>query len=238
MSHELRTPLNAIIGFSGMMRHGVLGPIGPKYAEYAKIIGEAGSHLLAIVNDLLDIARAETTGLELSESQVDIARTINFSADLLRQMALHADVSCSFEVAPDVPQLWGDEKKLRQILLNLLSNAVKFTPAGGAVRLRAYRHAGSGLALEVADTGIGIPADKLSVALAPFGQVDSSLARRYDGVGLGLPLTKRLIELHGGTMDLASEPGKGTTITAHFPASRFVFETSSAAVESRAYSGE
>jgi signal transduction histidine kinase len=238
MSHELRTPLNAIIGFSGIMRDSLLGPISGQYAEYAQIIGDSGSHLLAIINDILDIARAETQGLELAEAQVDIARAVDFSAKLVRELAQRADVACSYEVDGAVPQFWGDEKKLRQILINLLSNAIKFTPTGGAVRLRMYRRPGSGLVLEVADTGIGIPADKMSVALAPFGQVDSSLSRKYEGAGLGLPLTKRLIELHGGTMEIASEPGKGTTITAHFPANRFLFEPIAEAAGEVAYSAE
>jgi signal transduction histidine kinase len=234
MSHELRTPLNAIIGFSSIMREAMLGPIDGHYAEYAKIIGDSGSHLLAIINDILDIAKAETQGLELVEDQVDIADTVSFSARMVAEMALSGSVVCSFDVAEGLPAFWGDGKKLRQILINLLSNAIKFTPAGGTVSLSARRAADGGLTLTVADTGIGIPADKMSVALAPFGQVDSSLARKYEGVGLGLPLTKRLIELHDGTMEIASEPHKGTTVTACFLPGRFLAAPSPEAADRQA----
>jgi signal transduction histidine kinase len=224
MSHELRTPLNAIIGFSAIMRDGLLGPIDDQYAEYAKFIGDSGEHLLAIINDILDIAKAQTKGLELSETQVDIAGVVSFSVGLVAEMARGAHVTCSSAVEDGLPAFWGDSKMLRQILINLLSNAIKFTPAGGSVSLTACRESGSGLVFRVADSGIGIPADKISVALAPFGQVDSTLSRKYEGAGLGLPLTKRLIELHDGTMEITSKPGQGTTITARFPQERFPFE--------------
>ncbi len=223
MSHELRTPLNAIIGFSSIMREGLFGQIDGHYAEYAKIIGDSGSHLLEIINDILDIAKAETRGLALAEERVDIASIVSLSAAIVAPMARGGDVACSFAVDDGLPAFWGDGKKLRQILINLLSNAVKFTPAGGCVCLTARSEPGGGLVFRVADTGIGISADEMSVALAPFGQVDSSLARKYEGVGLGLPLTKRLIELHDGTMEIASEPLKGTAVTARFPAARFMF---------------
>jgi signal transduction histidine kinase len=221
MSHELRTPLNAIIGFSTIMRDGLFGPVGGKYAEYATIISDSGSHLLGIINDILEIAKAETHGLELREGHVDIAGIVSFAASIVGEMAVKAAVTCSFHVEGGLPVFHGDGKKLRQVLINLLSNAVKFTPAGGSVSLTAGREADGRLAFRIVDTGIGIPADKMGVALEPFGQVDSSLARKYDGVGLGLPLTKRLIELHDGTLDIASEPGRGTTVTVRFPAGRF-----------------
>jgi signal transduction histidine kinase len=224
MSHELRTPLNAIIGFSSIMRDGMLGPIDDQYAGYAKIIGDSGSHLLEIINDILDIAKAEKQGLQLAEERVDIASVVAFASGILAEMARNADVACSIAVEDGLPAFLGDGKKLRQILINLLSNAIKFTPAGGKVSLTAHREPNAGLVFRVSDSGIGIPADKISVALAPFGQVDSSLARKYEGVGLGLPLTKRLIELHGGTMEITSEPRNGTTVTARFPLGRFVVQ--------------
>jgi signal transduction histidine kinase len=222
MSHELRTPLNAIIGFAEIMRDGLFGPINDKYADYAKIIGDSGSHLLGIINDILEIAKADAQGMELREGRVDIATIVSFAASIVDEMAIKAEIHCSFDVQNGMPLFQGDGKKLRQILINLLSNAIKFTPAGGSVSLTAAREADGRLIFRLADTGIGIPADKLAVALEPFGQVDSGRAREYNGVGLGLPLTKRLVELHGGTFDIASEPDKGTIVTVGFPADRFL----------------
>ena len=220
MSHELRTPLNAIIGFSSMMRDQLAGPLGTQYLDYTKIIVESGTHLLAIINDILDVARAETGRLKLSEEEVDIADIVSLSAGMIRTLAEKAEVECSFEVADDLPLIWGDPTKMRQILINLLTNAIKFTPAGGEVRLTAKQEQNGAINFLIKDTGIGIPADKMAIALAPFGQVDSSLARRYDGVGLGLPLTKRLLELHDGTLEIISEPGRGTEVTALLPPAR------------------
>ena len=220
MSHELRTPLTAIIGFSSMMNGQLAGPLGTQYLEYTKIIVESGTHLLAIINDILDVARAETGRLKLSEEEVDIADIVSLSAGMIRTLAEKAEVECSFEVADDLPLFWGDPTKMRQILINLLTNAIKFTPAGGEVRLTAKQEQNGAINFLIKDTGIGIPADKMAIALAPFGQVDSSLARRYDGVGLGLPLTKRLLELHNGTLEIISEPGRGTEVTALLPPAR------------------
>jgi signal transduction histidine kinase len=220
MSHELRTPLNAIIGFSTLMHDAAFGPLHERYRSYAKIVTDSGSHLLSLINDILDIAKAESQGLELGDAEVDLSEVVTFSVAMVEPMAVNCKVACQSTVDDGLPLFWGDGKKLRQILINLLSNAVKFTPAGGTVRLTVQREQSGGLMVSVADTGIGIAADKIPVALAPFGQVDSSLARKYDGVGLGLPLTKRLIELHGGTMEISSEPGQGTTVTARFPTER------------------
>jgi signal transduction histidine kinase len=220
VSHELRTPLNAIIGFSSIMSQGMFGPLSDRYLEYVRAIVESGTHLLAIINDILDIAKAETQGLELSEREVEIVDIVSYGAGMTRQMADKAGLECVFEIEKGLPCLRGDAVKLRQIVINLLSNAVKFTPSGGRVRVTAARAENGGLVLAIADTGIGIASDKLSIALAPFGQVDSDLNRKYAGVGLGLPLTKRLVELHGGTLEIASEPDKGTVVTVRFPPER------------------
>jgi signal transduction histidine kinase len=158
MNHELRTPLNAIIGFSSMMRDGMAGPLGGQYLEYTKIIADSGSHLLAIINDILDIARAEAGRLTLSEEEVDIA--VALSASMIHGLAEKAEVECSFDVADDLPLFWGDPTKLRQILINLLSNAIKFTPAGGKVRLTAKQEPEGGVSFCIEDTGIGIAADR------------------------------------------------------------------------------
>ncbi|HEV2187087.1 MAG TPA: hybrid sensor histidine kinase/response regulator [Stellaceae bacterium] len=220
MGHELRTPLNAIIGFSEIMREGTFGPLSDKYAEYATAIADSGGHLLAVINDILDMARAEANRLVLVEEEVEIARAVAFSIGTIEEMARRADIDCRSDIPQDLPRFFGDAAKLRQILINLLSNAVKFTPAGGRVSVSVERDAEDRLAFRVADTGIGIPSDKLPVVLAPFGQIESGLNRKYDGIGLGLPLAKRLVEMHGGSMEIASEPGKGTVVTAHFPKER------------------
>jgi len=221
MSHELRTPLNAIIGFASIMQQGIRGPLDQSYVDDAKIIADSGSHLLAIINDILDIAKAEAQTLDLSEDMVDIEETVDFSADMVAEMARNGQVACSYAIDDDLPGFWGDAKKLRQVLINLLSNAIKFTPAGGSMTLSAGREADGGVAIRIADSGIGIAADQMPVALAPFGQVDGSLARKYEGVGLGLPLSKRLVEMHEGTLEIESELGTGTVVTVRLPAKRF-----------------
>ena len=221
MSHELRTPLNAIIGFASIMQQGLRGPIDARYIDDAKIILDSGNHLLAIINDILDIAKAEANSLELAEDMVDIAETAAFCMEMVAEMAKNGGVACSSDVDVGLPPIWGDVKKLRQVLINLLSNAVKFTPDGGSVTLRASRDASGGVAITVGDTGIGMAPQDIPVALAPFGQIDGSLARKYDGIGLGLPLSKRLVELHDGSFEIDTAPGKGTTVTVRLPASRF-----------------
>ncbi len=220
MGHELRTPLNAIIGFSTIMCDGTYGPLGDKYVEYATAIADSGTHLLTVINGILDMSRAEANRLVIVEEEVEIARAIAFSLGTIEEMARRAEIDCRFDIPNDLPRFFGDAAKLRQILINLLSNAVKFTPAGGEVRVSVERGPEDGLAFRIEDTGIGIPHDKLSLALAPFGQIDSGLNRKYEGVGLGLPLAKRLVELHGGTMEIESTPGKGTAVTARFPKER------------------
>src|ERR1700735_4391473 len=220
MGHELRTPLNAIIGFSTIMRDGVYGALADRYLDYANVIAESGAHLLALINGILDMARAESNRLVLVEEEVEIARAVAFSLGTIEEMAQRADIHCQSNIPDDLPRFFGDAAKLRQILINLLSNAVKFTPSGGSVRVSVENAPDEGLAFRVEDTGIGIPRDKLAIALAPFGQIESGLDRKYDGVGLGLPLAKTLVELHGGTMEIESAPGKGTAVTARFPKER------------------
>jgi signal transduction histidine kinase len=217
MSHELRTPLNAIIGFSSIMQQGMFGELNPRYAEYAGMVCDSGTHLLTIINDILDLAKAESDKLELREEDVDIARVVALSSTIVREMAEKAGVNYDVTMAEVLPHVRADSARLRQILINLLGNAVKFTPSGGKVSLSAHATPDGGLQFRIADTGIGIPADKIEVAMSPFGQVDSTLARKYEGTGLGLPLTKRLVEMHGGTFELTSEPGKGTVATVRLP---------------------
>src|SRR6266851_5233261 len=220
MSHELRTPLNAIIGFSGMMSDRMFGPLNEKYSEYAAMIGDSGRHLLAIINDILDLARADADRLIVAEEEVEIGRVVDLSSRIVQELAFKAEVDFIIETEDLLPNVLGDAAKLTQILVNLLSNAIKFTPAGGKVFLKIGRDAEGGLTFRVADTGIGMSPEQIPIALSPFGQVDSGLNRKYDGVGLGLPLTKRLIELHDGTIEIASEPGKGTSVDFHLPKER------------------
>ena len=221
MSHELRTPLSAIIGFSKLIRAQGYGPVGSeKYLEFAADIEESGAHLLEVINDILDLSKAEAGRLELREEAVDMARALDTCVRLVLDRALAAEVEVKLEVAPGLPHLRADEHMVIQIVLNLLSNALKFTPGGGEVRLRAELDEGGGMELVVADTGIGIAAEDLELALTPFGQVDGSLSRQHQGTGLGLSLTNTLVELHQGRLEIASELGAGTTVTIRFPAER------------------
>jgi signal transduction histidine kinase len=173
-----------------------------------------------MINDILEFAKVEANRLVLVETPVDVAEVVALSIGIIAEMARDSGIDCRTSLDDDLPILRGDAVKLRQILINLLSNAVKFTNEGGRVLLSIRRDTGGGLLFRIEDNGIGIPADKMAVALAPFGQIDSGLNRRYDGVGLGLPLTKRLVELHDGTMEIESSPGTGTTVTARFPPTR------------------
>jgi signal transduction histidine kinase len=233
MSHELRTPLNAIIGFSTMMRDSLFGPIDPKYSEFAGHITDSGNHLLTIINSILDHAKAESHQLVLSEQDVDISRAVGLSVNMIQETAQKSDIECRVEIEEHLPPFFADSAKLSQILINILSNAIKFTPGGGRVSVIVNRDAIGDLVFCVVDTGIGMSADKLPLALAPFGQVDSGLSRRYEGLGLGLPMAKRLVELHHGTLQIASEAGKGTVITARFPADRFRSALSAASAQQR-----
>ena len=223
MSHELRTPLNAIIGFSDVMNTETLGPIGsPVYRDYAGDINEAGILLLSLINDLLDMAKMESGKEELFEEQVDVAKTLTSALKLVRDRAAKAEISITHKVEKGIPPLWADPRKLQQILTNLLSNAVKFTERGGKVVVRVWCRHDSGFVFQVSDTGIGIARDDILKALSQFGQVDSALNRKFEGSGLGLPLAKKFAELHGGTLDLQSEFGIGTTVSVRFPASRIM----------------
>ena len=221
MSHELRTPLNSIIGFSDLVLSEAFGPIGvPQYKEYIKDINDSGTHLLDLINDLLDIARIETGDLRLHERPLDSRQVVESCRRLIEERARNARLTLGLEVAPDLPGMQADERKLKQILINLLGNAVKFTPEGGHITLSAALAEDGGLMFRVADTGIGIAPEDIPTALSTFGQVDGTLARRYEGAGLGLPLSKSLVELHGGSLTLESEVGVGTRVTVRFPPER------------------
>ena len=218
MSHELRTPLNAIIGFSEVILKEMFGPLANEnYREYIKDIHDSGSHLYQLINDILDVSKAEAGKLELRETSVNMADVIERCVRLVEERAQRAQVTIETRIADGTPSLIADERKLKQILINLLSNAVKFTPEGGTVEVLAGELDDGRFELVVKDTGIGIAADDIAIVMAPFGQVDSRLARRYEGTGLGLPLTKSLVELHGGVIDVESEVDVGTRIIIHLP---------------------
>jgi len=221
MSHELRTPLNAVIGYSEIIKNETFGPVGsPKYREYVCDIHDSGRHLLNIINDILDLSKLETGGLELLETDVDIVEAIKASVRLVHERALTKNVTVELNCGDDLPTLRADERKLKQIIVSLLSNAVKFTDPGGTVTVNAWCRPESGYVLQVADTGIGMALEDIPKALAPFGQIDSDLNRRYEGTGIGLPLTKALVEMHSGSIDVQSKLGVGTMVTIRFPAER------------------
>ena len=221
MSHELRTPLNAVIGYSEIIKQETFGPVGsPKYREYVDDIHDSGCHLLNIINDILDLSKLETGGLELLEVDVSVAEALDASARLVRERAVTDGVTLELNGGDDLPTLRADERKLKQIIVSLLSNAVKFSSRGGTVTLNAWCRPESGYVFQVADTGIGMALEDIPKALAPFGQIDSDLNRRYEGTGIGLPLTKALVEMHSGSIDVQSKLGAGTTVTIRFPAER------------------
>jgi len=223
MSHELRTPLNAIIGFAEIMTDKLFGPLGdPRYDEYALDIRESGRHLLMLINDILDLSKIEARQANLREEQVDIGEVFASCARLVGERAQRGSIDLDVGSADDIPAVWADRVKLKQILLNLLSNAIKFTPAGGKVSMGAARKPEGAIEIKVVDTGIGMRAQDIPIAMQPFRQIESTLARRHEGTGLGLPLTKAIVEMHGGRLELQSAPGKGTTVTVVLPAERVI----------------
>jgi signal transduction histidine kinase len=219
MSHELRTPLNAILGFSEVIKDALFGPLSTRYRDYANDIHRSGRHLLTLINDILDISRIEAGALKLNEEPVDAAATIGEVIATLREQSAAANVVVTMAVEPDLPMLMADLRAVRQMLLNLGSNAIKFTPAGGHVSFAARRD-GVGLELRVRDTGVGIAPDDLAHVTEPFGRGTSQIAAGVEGTGLGLPITKSLVEAHGGRLTITSAPGEGTTVSLFFPQSR------------------
>ncbi|MBL9036072.1 MAG: PAS domain S-box protein [Rhodospirillaceae bacterium] len=219
MSHELRTPLNAIIGFSEVIEGQVLGESIARDRDYAREIHRAGLHLLEIINDILDLSKIEAGRLELHEAPVDVAQLIDSCLRLVKERAERGGVTVTAELAACLPILVADEVKLKQILINLLSNGIKFTPIGGRASISAHPHDG-GLLITVRDTGIGMKKEDIPKAMAVFGQVDSGIARLHEGTGLGLPLSRKLAELHQAEFSIESAPGAGTTVSILFPRHR------------------
>jgi len=221
VSHELRTPLNAILGFAEIIKGEMIGPVGSeRYLGYARDIYQSGDHLLSLINDILDISKVESGNMELCEEQIDLSDLIGGVVRLVKQRARENDLDLSVEIRDELPILYADERKLKQILMNLLSNAVKFTEPGGTVTLKAWHQMNSGFVFQVIDDGIGMAPQDIPKALSQFGQIDSDLNRKYAGTGLGLPLSKSLVEMHGGSLDLQSQLDAGTTATVRLPAAR------------------
>jgi signal transduction histidine kinase len=223
MSHELRTPLHAVIGFSELISHHVAPtPAAGQIAGYADDIMKSGRHLLELINSILDLSKVESGTANLAEDEVALGEVIRDSLTTVREQALEAGLAIDTNLPRELPLLRGDTTKLRQIFINLLSNAVKFTLRGGSVTVSARHDQDGGFAVIVADTGIGMTDAELAVAMEPFGQVENSLSRTFEGTGLGLPLARRMTELHGGRLTLRSVKGVGTSVEVYLPASRIL----------------
>lgn len=221
MNHELRTPLNSVIGFAEMMAAEMFGPLGnPKYQEYLDHISGSGRHLLGIINDVLDLAALTEGGLQLDESSFSLAATLETVVARLAPVAASAGVELTTQLYRGNEAFFGDARRIAQMAENLLANAIKFTPAGGHARIASRRDADGRMEVTISDTGIGLSPAEVPRALEFFGQIDGALARRYEGIGLGLPVAKSLAELHGGTMTISGKAGVGTTVTITFPAAR------------------
>jgi PAS domain S-box-containing protein len=220
MSHELRTPLNAIIGFSEVISNKLFGELNDRYTDYAGDIVASGRHLLGLINDILDLSKIDLGQATLSEGEVDLANAVHSCQRLMFERAERGGVHVQVILPPSLPLLWADETKVKQIVLNLLSNAVKFTERGGRVTITAAILTDGGLSLSIIDTGIGMRSEDIPKAMTPFGQLESTFERRFEGTGLGLPLVQRLVELHGAEFRLESYPGKGTKAEVRFPRSR------------------
>ncbi len=220
MSHELRTPLNSILGFSDIIRNETMGPVGDRrYLDYAGHIHDSGSHLLTLIGDVLDISRIEAGKVELRKEPLDLGEVCMAALRHAATRERRAGEAVATVFAPRLPLVNADERAVMQMVINLVSNAMKFTPADGRITLSTLVRADGGASVEVVDSGVGMEAADIPKALALFSQVDEGHARRHEGTGLGLPIVKSLIELHGGRLHLTSEKGKGTTVRLDFPAS-------------------
>ncbi len=223
MSHELRSPLNAIIGFSESMRLRIFGELGnKKYSEYVDNINESGNHLLELIDDILDLSVIEAGAVELDEGEIDVAKTIAVLASMIRPRAEKARIKLSVDFPDNQILLRGDRRRFKQIVINLMTNAVKFTPKRGKVSISARYAQDGSLSIAIQDTGIGIAPSDTERVMSTFGQVGSTIRRKSEGVGLGLPICKHLVELHDGRLEMDSAPGEGTTMTMLFPPARVI----------------
>jgi signal transduction histidine kinase len=222
MSHELRTPLNAIIGFSSIIRNEMLGKVNiPRYREYAGDIHASGEHLLAIINDILDLSKVEAGKYELAEQDFDADEIMTAAFRLVREKVERSDIELKVIPPSTLVQLSADRRALLQVLINLLANALKFTERGRIV-LSGELTDGGGFVYTVTDTGIGMTPAQIKIALQPFGQIQNALTRAQSGTGLGLPLSDRMVRMHGGWLEIQSTPGQGTKVSVHLPPSRVI----------------
>ncbi|MBA4131393.1 MAG: sensor histidine kinase [Hyphomicrobium sp.] len=218
MSHELRTPLNTMIGFSKLIsEHDKRRLPDAEIVEYAKLINDAAGHLLSVINDILDISKLQSGRYTLDASEINVEDVLQLAYTANRNAAREAGVSLDLEVAANLPLIRGDAAKLRQAFHNIISNAIKFTLQGGAVKIEAIRLADGGVAVVIRDTGVGMSPDEVKLATTPFGQVDGKRTRWREGAGLGLPIARSLVELHGGQIRIQSEKGRGTEVGVILP---------------------
>ncbi|MBA7578790.1 Non-motile and phage-resistance protein [subsurface metagenome] len=209
MSHELRTPLNSILGFSEVLQDRMFGELNEKQQEYVNYIRESGQHLLSLIDDILDLSKIEAGEIEMEPAEVRLGNLLQNSLTMIKEKALNHGIELSLKLEDEIPHIYADERKLKQIVFNLLSNAVKFTPDGGKVGIEAVEE-NEHIRVTVWDTGIGIKEEDKVKLFKEFQQLDSGRDKRYQGTGLGLALSKRLVEMHGGRIWVESEPGKGS----------------------------
>lgn len=232
MSHELRTPLNTILGFSKLMaEHERRRLADTDVVEYAKLINDAAGHLLSVINDILDISKIQSGKYTLDSREINVDDIVQTSVNSFKLIAADAGVELVPEIAIDLPSIRGDSVKLRQIFTNIISNAIKFTPRNGTVRVEAIRTQTGGVAIFIKDSGVGMTTEEVVIALTPFGQVDAGKARWREGTGLGLPIAKSLIELHGGQISIRSQKGSGTEVAIVLPSRTSVAPVSAREVE-------
>ncbi|MBI2235536.1 MAG: response regulator [Magnetospirillum sp.] len=224
MSHELRTPLNAIIGFAELAASQMNDKEIGRYGDYFGNITESAHHLLKVITDILEVSRIEVGRVTLTDAEVDVAETVRGTLRLVGHVAIAKRQSLSFTAADGMPLLRADDRLVKQILLNIIANATKFTPEGGHVAVRTDILDGA-IVIAIEDDGVGIKPEDIPIVLQPFGQVENALTPKHEGTGLGMPLAKGFMELHGGTLVLASQPGKGTRVELHFPAARTITPT-------------
>ena len=222
MSHELRTPLNAVIGFAEVMKDELFGPMGDRYKDYAESVHSSGKHLLDLINDVLDLSKIEAGKIELIEEETDLGSILSKCRTVLHERASSAGLHIRLEIPAPLPNVIVDSRRVKQVILNLMSNSIKFTMPGGRITLRGELKAPKGLVITVADTGIGMTKDELEIAFEQFGQIDNELSRNHSGTGLGLPITRSLIELHGGELQVESRKGVGTSAHVWLPLTRVV----------------